>query len=339
MLLRLLLMAAGVMALLSTEAAAQSASGAVDDRRSVNAFGMMERPDSARAWWDSAGLPLPFGVELIFSDSFEELFGKFDCSIFEWSNNVGIANSNAGLPSLSNRRFSTPCGLRVPIVSGEPAYLQLDLSGETDVNVRFYGFFDGASGEVAVLSGLEFDSIEQVFLPLYDVVYNHPTPGDLSLLVFEDQAFPVFVPLTIPDIGPGWHSVEIEWEQGANAPIALRVDGIQVSQNLNTASQTTDQIQFGAPFSENLASGSVDLDAFEARRITPPALLLNADSNDDGLINVNDLVSMIREVDFSEFDFGQPDCNADGFIDSSDYQCLLDLIGGTVIVGFQGDAP
>jgi hypothetical protein len=330
-------MAAGVLALLSTEAAAQSLSGSAEDRRSGNAFGMMERPDSARVWWDSAGLPLPFGgLNLIFSDSFEDLFGKTDCSIFEWTENVNIVSTDAGLPSIANRRFSSPCGLRVPIVGGEPAYLQLDLSSETTVNVRFYGFFDGVSGEVAVLSGLQFDSIELVFVPRYDLVYNFPTAGDLSFLVFDGQQFQ---PLTIADIGPGWHAIEIEWQEGANAPIALRVGGIEVSQNLNTAFQATDQIQFGAPFAEDLASGSVDLDAFEARRIGTPALLLNADSNDDGLINVNDLVSMIREVEFSEFDFGQPDCNADGFIDSGDYQCVLDLISGTVIVGFQGDAP
>jgi hypothetical protein len=313
MLVRSFLIGAVAAALMVTESAAQLLPVASNDGPRADAFSMMESAGSERVWWDANGVPTPFGPDLLFADSFE---GK-DCTIAAWDGAISLSDANTGVQDGSNIRFSGPCGLGMVVGGGDPAYLVKSLSLESSLRIRFYVFFDGVSGQVAVLSGLQFSD------PQFDVVYNFPTPGDLTLAVASGASF---IDLTVPDIGPGWHGVEVEWETGVSAPIALRVNGIEDTATVDTTKIAIDEIQFGVPFSEDLASGIVHLDAFEARRFTPPDLLLKGDSNEDGLINVKDLVSVIREVDLGEFDFGQPDCNADGSIDNIDYQCLLDII-------------
>lgn len=313
MLVRGFLIAAVAATLMVAESAAQALPGASSDRLPADAFAMMERAGSERVWWNAEGLPTLFGSTLIFEDSFEGV----SCNIAAWHAAQGLSDADTGVQDGSFKRFSGPCGLGLLVVGGEPTYLVDSLSDETSIRIRFYVFFDGVSGEVAVLSGLQFSD------PQFDVVYNFPTPGDLTLAVAEVKTFS---DLTVPDIGPGWHAVEVEWESGSTAPIAFRVNGVEVTDVLDTAGRAIDEVQLGAPFAQGTASGVLFFDAYSSDRLVAPPLLLEGDSNNDGLVNVQDLVSVIREVEFVEFDEGQPDCNADGTIDSLDYDCLIDTI-------------
>ena len=103
-------------------ASAQVIPDASGDSKGSDRYGMVSRTDSAGEWWDRLGLPIPFGPDLIFADSFEAAGGG--CTIGNWDVSSGITEADADVQSPTHRRFSGPCGLRVPVLGGNPAFLR-----------------------------------------------------------------------------------------------------------------------------------------------------------------------------------------------------------------------
>ncbi len=273
-------------------------------------------------------------VDEIFADLFETLFFPMPlgsitiCSTVNWSGAVGLTDTDVGSQGAANRRYTSLCGLRVPL-DGEPRYLDDQRPNpEAFYNARFYAFFDDVeSGSVLIFEGDEAGS------PRFQVIYED---GGLVFNVFDndDTEFSE----TIPDIGTGWHSIEVVWESGPNAEVLISVNGgADVAVSVDNSDHRISELRLGNIVADLNGVGSVDFDAFDSRRITRPGRLLVGDADDDGQVDLFDLEAIDDEIADLTFAPGQPDCNEDGVIDVADRECVGEIVAAGQAITFALD--
>lgn len=258
--------------------------------------------------------------DLLFQDQFELIGDPFSCTLDNWSAAIGLTDGDTASPP-DNRRYSGGCGLRIQ--SGDDRYLiDFTPTDETALWVRFYIFMELFTPPALLYEATD-DGINKV-----EIWYNNPAPQDLTLRVFDTAENPV--DLTFPGVTQDrWHSVEFAWVAGESAPIrfALNSDNFDLDlvQEVETSGLVINAQRFGL-INGLSAGGTIDVDAFESRRVTRPGRLLVGDVNGDGIYNAQDLVSLTNELNELINALGQPDCDENGQVDSDDFDCVLGII-------------
>jgi len=242
------------------------------------------------------------------------------CVVENWDTQTGLTNANAGVQDGDNRRYGGPCGLRVP--GGGVAYVTDESpTAEGSYIARFYAYLDDAGSAATIIYEATdgTDARAQVW-------YNFPNAGDLTLRV-ADNSLPDN-DLTFAGIGPGWHSIEFVWEAAASADIRFSLNG-SADAEFGTALDTSGfQISDASLGNVNgAATGPMDFDDFDSRRISRPGRLVCGDADDDSSVSVSDLSSVRSEI-FGTFAPGQPDANEDGAVSVGDLSFIRAIIFG-----------
>lgn len=242
------------------------------------------------------------------------------CTVGNWSNAVGLTDANVGVPSASNRRYTGPCGLRVPIVS-TPAYVENtddaegNALGESIYYARFYFFINHVNTEVTVFRALDgSDSVVELEVLAADNTLRLKLDGNP---VGEAAALRA----------DRWNSAEIRWDVDANLPLAtLVVNGDVISESpVPTPSARIRAVQLGAIATGAQPSGSIDFDGFDSRRTSSPGRLPVGVAADGSSDEAADLMAVRTEILGQGFAPGQPDCDEDGQVGASDIVCIRDL--------------
>src|SRR6056297_502926 len=251
------------------------------------------------------------------------------CVVSNWSNATSLTDADAGTQNTlasDNRRYGGPCGLRAP--GGGVAYVTDETpSAEGTYIARFYAFLDNAGSDPAVI----YEATDGVDARA-QVWYNFPNAGDLTLRVADNGA--TDNDLTFSGVGSGWHSVEFVWEAAASADIRFAVNGatdLEFGSALDTSGFQIADASLGNV--NGGATGSMDFDAFDSRRISRPGRLCRG-LTDEGRpvggsgfqeINLSDAQAI-----FAEFASnggtpagGIPDYDENGFVQLADAQAVF----------------
>jgi hypothetical protein len=295
-------------------------------------------------FFTKARTALPLGVVFAAAMGFSVNAAAQTCTVDNWEGGAtNLVDDDAGVQAdgpdadteLDNRRYGGPCGLRVELDGTTPKYLADDTPGEGDLETsyiaRFYVYLDEISATSPVVLFAAGDDTSAS--PTYsmagteiEVAYDEGSGGTLTLSV-RDSSTGELEPLpAVTGVGGGWHSVELVWEQGNPANIIFNVDGgADVTDTIDTSGITIESAFLGVLSAPAGASGSVDFDDFDSRRVDRPGRLLVGDANNDGVISGGDNTAVLIERLGNTFAPGQPDCNEDGQITGGDNTCLLIL--------------
>ena len=258
------------------------------------------------------------------------------CTTGNWAGGtVNAGKLLAATPADGNSRYGGPCSMRVALDDG-PAYV-VDNSpiAEQDYIARFYfnpNGNDDAGPMIIFAANDESDGDGADVLQLW---YNEPNAGEARLLIATESGSSS-IDVAAGDIrASGWNSFEIVWSSAASAEIALSVNGgtDQVSTGNNTSNERVRSALLGFVYDDDENTSSTTpmfFDDFDSRRISRPGRLLRGDANDDGQIDLGDVIAANAESLGGALAAGQPDCNEDGQIDLGDVICIngLSLGGG-----------
>jgi hypothetical protein len=243
------------------------------------------------------------------------------CVVDNWSTPVGLTNADAGTQGADNRRYAGPCGLRTP--GGVAAYVTDETpSAEGSYIARFYAYLDDAGTDPVIIyeatDGTDFRV--RVWYNADDT--GAASPGDVTLQVADNGADTNF--LTFTGVGSGWHSIEFVWEAAASADIRFSVNGA-ADATFGTALDTSGfQIADASLGNVNGgATGTMDFDDFDSRRISRPGRLCRgltaAPGDPRDFLNLSDFFAIFSESSGSGvFANGQPDYDQNGIINISD---------------------
>jgi hypothetical protein len=253
------------------------------------------------------------------------------CTTVNWDDRVGFAEvtshvGNQNFNATNNRRAAGPCGLRVPL-DGDSRYVTHESpSGETTFKVRFYAFLNNAGTEEMVIYAATDGPATDGSDDRIQVIYNLPTPGDLTLRVFDssDTAHD----LVQSGIASRWHSIIVEWEASPTAEIRFGLSDNLANDAVSDPIDTSG-IQLVAAHLGNLSQidngGSIDYDDYDARRLTRPEVFCRGDTTGSNSLGNQDANNIIAEV--SSFGAnsaqGQPDFDRDGLIRNQDANAIL----------------
>ena len=259
-----------------------------------------------------------------------------NCTTGNWTSVVGLVNGennatgNVGSPP-AFRRYAGPCALKVP-VNGVARYVTDETpNSETSYIARFYMFLDNVGQTPIQVFGASDGQEDQI-----QVWYNSPSPGNLTLRVFDaNGAEQVLAPFT--DVAQRrWHSIELVWDAAASANIRFSLNG----QADRTASVNTTGLGINAVFLGNVngadGTGAIDFDDFDSRRTTRPGKLCRGSTvNLDQVPNTitqSDMLQIFREVlsGGSQLAQGQPDYLGNGSVTQADF---LQVFANHVLAG------
>jgi hypothetical protein len=282
-------------------------------------------------FFTKARTALPLGVVFAAAMGFSVNAAAQTCTVDNWQGgSPGLSNSDAGTQGSSNRRYGGPCGLRVPL-GGSAAYVADDTpGGETTYIVRAYVYLDDiTTGDPVVLFAADDDTGDSSYTAAdaqIEVGYDaDASSGGTLVLSVRDQSGTLQPLPAVDNVGTGWHSFELVWEQASSANIAFSVDGAaDVTGTVDTTGITIENAFLGVL--NSVTGGSVDFDDFDSRRVDRPGRLLVADANDSGDLTIADLFEVNNELGGSAFAAGQPDCDENGSITISDLFCTNGLL-------------
>jgi hypothetical protein len=282
-------------------------------------------------FFTKARTALPLGVVFAAAMGFSVNAAAQTCTVDNWQGgSPGLSNSDAGTQGSSNRRYGGPCGLRVPL-GGSAAYVADDTpGGETTYIVRAYVYLDDiTTGDPVVLFAADDDTGDSSYTAAdaqIEVSYDaDASSGGTLVLSVRDQSGTLQPLPAVDNVGTGWHSFELVWEQASSANIAFSVDGAaDVTGTVDTTGITIENAFLGVL--NSVTGGSVDFDDFDSRRVDRPGRLLVADANDSGDLTIADLFEVNNELGGSAFAAGQPDCDENGSITISDLFCTNGLL-------------
>jgi hypothetical protein len=229
-----------------------------------------------------------------------------------------------GTQGPDNRRYGGPCGLRIDLDGSARYLIDESPTGESSYIVRFYGYLDDSGTEDLILYEADDGTAPQI-----QVWKNVPEDGDLTLNVFDQSGGNEFLTVDAADVGSGWKAIEFAWEASTAADnvafsVSDRFGEVEVVETVDTSGITIANALLGNV--NGATGGSVDFDDYDSRRVSRPGRLLQGDADDNGEVNLSDVIAVADETFNSIFPAGQPDCDENGEVNLSDVICVADLV-------------
>ncbi|MGY6630419.1 MAG: hypothetical protein ACXIUL_05350 [Wenzhouxiangella sp.] len=261
------------------------------------------------------------------------------CTITNWAG--GSVNDSAlfaGSPLDGNTRYGGPCSLEVSLDSGFAYVVDSSPVAEQDYITRFYFNPNGnasADAPMVIFSANDAsngtgDDVLQLW---YNVASADPfvaQPNHVTLVIANEDGSIEEIQAGATSIrSSGWNSFEIVWTSGPDAEITLKVnERDDLTTPADTSSLRIRSALLGFVDEAVAISSTTPLyfDDFDSRRQSRPGRLLVGDANDDGIINILDVLDIYDEVGGGPLASGQPDCNEDGVINVLDVLCTYDNI-------------
>ena len=242
------------------------------------------------------------------------------CTIGNWpGTEVGVVEGDAALPSDGHRRYAGPCSLGVSVDGVDRYVVDNSPSAENAYIARFYVYLgDAGSADTMIYAAQDAGA------NVIQVHYNDPSPGDLTMYVFDDGAGQASATFQAADINTNWVSVEFSWSADdqpklfsvngmADEALALDTSGVGITDallgNINGADSGTGSVLY--------------FDDFDSRRSTRPGRLCRGltDAGRESL-TIGDAQAIFSEVASagSNLASGQPDFDENGSITIADAQ-------------------
>lgn len=229
------------------------------------------------------------------------------CTTGAWTSTVGapVADSPTAVS-----RVSGLCGMEL-IAAGN--VMDTSPVAETTVIARFYVYAQLISGAPVI----------------FEAFSDNAATTSLLTITFDGANF-VF------DAGDGasgnvagksgWNLVEIAWTGGTGMDYWVNADAASdaATGSVGAAAGTMESVILGA----DALDGILTFDDYESHRSLPVGPLLMGDSNDNGSINVFDLIATTNEILGNGLSVGQPDCNLNGSVNVFDLICTTNIILG-----------
>lgn len=255
------------------------------------------------------------------------------CTVANWDaapnlvDGADNASGDVGTQPNGFKRYGGPCGVTVPF--GSPsAYVENSSqggAGTSPLDEAFYiGRFYVYLGEVTASGGAAiFTAFDSSDSELFSVVYDSDGPELSFNVVGATNPSPVSI-----DAGK-WQSIEFIYDVSGNeftfsVSRALDEDGddtvdAHATVVSGTAGNNVAVVQMGNI--DGIGSGFAYFDDFDSRRSQFPGRLLVADGNNDGTVNLGDVIAARAEHLNDIPAAGQPDCNEDGQVNLGDVIC------------------
>jgi len=239
------------------------------------------------------------------------------CTVENWTDAPGLSDADTGTQGSDNRRYGGPCGLRVDF-DDEARFVTYESGqGEAQYIARFYAFLDNMGTEPAIIFAGTGGGDDQV-----QIWYNFPAENDLTLRAFDASGDSN--DLTFDAVGSGWHSIEFDWNrESGDVAFLVNSEEDEATMNIDLSGLSIEAASLGNVAGAD-TGGVADFDDFDSRRSTRPGRLLVGDANDDGVIDIFDVISLRDELIEDAFAPGQPDCDENGSVDIFDVICLRD---------------
>ncbi|RFF28115.1 MULTISPECIES: hypothetical protein [unclassified Wenzhouxiangella] len=237
-----------------------------------------------------------------------------------------------------NRRYGGPCGMRVQ-VDGTPRYVADDSPGdEATYILRFYVFLDeAATNDPIVLFAADNDSGDTVYDASdnqIEMIYDaDDSSGGSIMLSVREQDGTTWQSTSVPDVGSGWHSIEVSWARDSSTDTILNVDGgSDVQLSADTTGIGIENAFLGVLNSVG-STGFIDFDDFDSRRQERPGRLcrgLTVPETERAALDLEDVNKIFDEFASggSRPVGGQPDYNEDGAVDLDDVNTVFSRFAG-----------
>lgn len=226
----------------------------------------------------------------------------------------GVTDATAGGPTADGiARVSGLCGMKVTATDGHVA--DNKPTGETTFISRFYFFpknIAAGSHEIFVALSDQTDNNSDVFVISYDsgnITVDATAAGGNSVTVAADPTH--------------WNLVEVAWTSGGTGELWVNSDALvdTATDTFTPGTGSIDRVVMGGP------DGAL-FDDYESHRSLAVGSLLIGDSNDNGSINLFDLISIQNDILGNGLANGQPDCNLNGSVNLFDLICTQNIILG-----------
>lgn len=259
-----------------------------------------------------------------------------NCTLGNWSGVQGLVDSDVGTPADGeHRRYSGPCGLRVPL-AGSQAYVEdTSPASEDAYNVRFYFFLNDVDENVTIFKAENADDGSGV--SVISATYN-------ASVQKVDVVFSIGVAdgsqtatVTTGAVASGWNSLEIQWSSASETkPKVILNDNaaVEPSANLNTSNYKIELAKLGAISTPAVVpvGGSIDFDDFDSRRDTAPGRLCRGltDSSRTKL-TFTDAREIFKDAATNSYTApGQPDYDLSGTVTFTDARTVFARAVSTV---------
>ncbi len=237
------------------------------------------------------------------------------CSTDAWAS--AEAGALADDPTNGVSRLSGFCALEV---TGTGHVVDNSPTAETTFIGRFYVFPKNISAgtyEIFVALSDEGDTDSDVFVISYDganFIIDASGAGGDSVSVAADTTH--------------WNLVEFSWSSGGEGNLWINSDATVDDPDGSFAPGTgsIEQIRMGAV--DGISTDTAFFDDYESHRSLPVGPRLIGDSNDNGSINLFDLISIQNDILGNGLAAGQPDCNLNGAVNLFDLICTQNIILG-----------
>jgi len=205
---------------------------------------------------------------------------RAQCSTSDWSSVTGNVSALGSDTTPVGRKYEMDCGLTVDAAQA-PAYVTSSAPDqETLVITRFYLYADelDLDGTDAVVFRARGSGNTQLTLAVRELGGGH------GIVTSYRSGNTLIEHETVTALLPVWHAITVGWSAASpNGSLYLKIDDRQQFQltDLDNAGETIQNFDFGLVNNVS-GSGSIVVDAFEARRANP----------EPGLLATNELFSI-----------------------------------------------
>ena len=246
------------------------------------------------------------------------------CTTDGWQG--GASNAIADSPS-AVARYSEFCAMQVDDQTGA-GHVQSNFASDSRYIGRFY-VLPKLNGSDAVDILVAYSDEDPAATELFSIAY------DGTDFIFDASGAGGGSGSAVA--ANGWNLIEFEFNSDGQFNYWVNEDwdsnGLSygaMTGDFAAGTGTVEAVQLGAPNGFGNHTGTLNFDAYESHRTTPVGALVVADANNNGSVNIFDMIAMQNEIldPVGSLAPGQPDCNKNGGVNVFDMICAQNIILG-----------